>query len=185
MGTLALLVLIMLAASQRPARGVPPTAALPSAAHEHAHRLHRKAQATNKPEDHAAAAAAAATAAKASAATATKTTQAATVPRPWPQAVPKGLPPWPAGWTPASPPTPGIVARAWQLLPTLWAKGQGSIKTEQTDGQWITYLATHTGNTKGVVAFKIKPGSPRGGAPVAMRGGGGKFGGGGASADFG
>ena len=180
MGTLALLVLIMLAASQRGlAKGVPPTAAEPTAAHEHARRAHHKAQQTGKPEDHAAAAAAAA-----SATAAKKTSQAATVPRPWPQAVPKGLPPWPSGWTPASPPTPGIVARAWQLLPKLWAKGQGSIATEQTDGQWITYLATMTGgNTKGVVAFKIKPGAPRGG--VALVPGGGRFGGGGASADFG
>lgn len=185
MATLALLVLIMLAASQRLAKGVPPTASLPTQAHERARRAQTKAQQTNHPDDHAAAAAAAAAAAKASASAAAQTAKASTVPRPWPQSVPKGLPPWPSGWTPASPPTPGIVARAWQLLPPLWAKGQGSIKTEMTDGQWITYLATMTGgNTKGVVAYKVKPGSPRG-APVAMRPGGGKFGGGGASADFG
>lgn len=161
MGTLALLVLIMLAASSRV--NVPPTAALPTKAHERARRAHHRAAQTNSPADHAAAADAAAAAAAASAAAAKKTSQASATPRPWPQAVPKGLPPWPSGWTPASPPTPGIVARAWQLLPTLWGRGQGSIKTEQTDGQWITYLATMTaGNTKGVVAFKIKPGSPRG-----------------------
>lgn len=85
-------------------------------------------------------------------------------PPPWPQAMPSGLPPWPAGWTPAQPPPPAVVTRAWQLLPTLWAKGVGNRTTEQTAGQWITYVASWMNaakTTKGVVAYKPKPGSPR------------------------
>jgi hypothetical protein len=164
MATLALLVLIMLAASARGRDATPATqpAAAAAQAHHRAHVLHEKAKITNKPEDHAAAADAAVTAAKASN-TAAKTTHAAdVVPRPWPQAVPKGLPPWPSGWTPDNPPPAAVVARAWQLLPTLWARGAGSTKVEQTAGRWITYMAAKTaGNTKGVVAYRIKGGAPR------------------------
>lgn len=85
-------------------------------------------------------------------------------PPPWPQAMPSGLPPWPQGWTPAQPPPAAVVTRAWQLLPTLWKKGVGNRTTEQTAGQWITYVASWMNaakTTKGVVAYKPKPGAPR------------------------
>jgi hypothetical protein len=86
--------------------------------------------------------------------------QIANTPPPWPQAIPAGLPSWPTGWTPANPPPSAVVTRAWQLLPTLWAHGAGTKKTEQTAGQWITYVAAYMNPTKtmkGVVAFKPKP----------------------------
>jgi hypothetical protein len=164
MGTLALLVLIMLAASSRGSTSTPATqpAARAAQAHHRAHVLHEKAKRTNHPLDHAAAADAAATAAQASHAAAKTTNAATSAPRPWPQVMPKGLPPWPSGWQPDSPPPADVVARAWQLLPTLWGRGAGSTKTEQTGGRWITYMAARTaGNTKGVVAYRIKGGSAR------------------------
>lgn len=78
--------------------------------------------------------------------------------------MPSGLPPWPAGWTPAHPPPAAVVTRAWQLLPTLWAKGVGNRTTENTGGQWTTYVATWMNaakTTKGVVAYKPKGGAVR------------------------
>jgi len=75
--------------------------------------------------------------------------------------MPVGLPPWPAGWTPAQPPPAAVVTRAWQLLPTLWKTGVGTKATEQTGGSWYTYVATWMNpakTTKGVVAFKPKEG---------------------------
>jgi hypothetical protein len=91
-------------------------------------------------------------------------TRNAAQPPPWPQAMPSGLPPWPAGWQPAQPPPAAVVTRAWQLLPTLWAKGVGNRTTEKTGNDWITYVATWMNaakTTKGVVAYKPKPGAPR------------------------
>jgi peptidoglycan hydrolase-like protein with peptidoglycan-binding domain len=80
-----------------------------------------------------------------------------TTPAPWPQVVPSGLPPFPgSGWTPDEPPGAGVVARAGQLLPELWKHGEGTFKTEQTGGRWITYRATKMGAKKGVVAYKLK-----------------------------
>jgi len=84
-----------------------------------------------------------------------------TTPPPWPQAMPVGLPAWPAGWTPATPPPAAVVTRAWQLLPTLWKTGAGTKATEQTGGSWYTYVASWMNpakTTKGVVAFKPKEG---------------------------
>lgn len=90
--------------------------------------------------------------------------KASTQAPPWPQAMPEGLPPWPAGWTPAQPPPAAVVTRAWQLLPTLWARGVGSKTVEQTAGTWYTYVATWMDpakKMKGVVAFKPKGPAPR------------------------
>jgi hypothetical protein len=79
------------------------------------------------------------------------------VPAPWPQAVPSGLPNFPgSGWTPDSPPGPGVVARAQQLLPTLWKSGPGTFKTEKTNNRWITYAAQLMGEKRGVVAFRLR-----------------------------
>jgi hypothetical protein len=87
------------------------------------------------------------------------TTAVQVQPPPWPQVVPAGLPAFPGSqWVPDNPPGAGVVARASALLPTLWAHGPGTFKTEQTAGRWITYRATPMGannQIKGVVAFKL------------------------------
>lgn len=84
------------------------------------------------------------------------TTAVQVQPPPWPQVVPAGLPAFPGSqWVPDNPPGAGVVARASALLPTLWAHGPGTFKTEQTAGRWITYRATPMGEKKGVVAFKL------------------------------
>jgi hypothetical protein len=84
------------------------------------------------------------------------TTAVQVQPPPWPQVVPAGLPAFPGSqWVPDNPPGAGVVARASALLPTLWAHGPGTFKTEQTAGRWITYRATPMGQKKGVVAFKL------------------------------
>lgn len=84
--------------------------------------------------------------------------RAAEAPRPWPQATPAGLPPFPGpGWKPAEPPPSAVVSRAWQLLSSLWAKGVGSWKAEQTGPSWYIYQARWTGpkaDKKGVVAWR-------------------------------
>ena len=81
---------------------------------------------------------------------------AARVPPPWPQTVPKGLPPFPGpGWKAWAPVPPAVVARANQLLPELWRSGAGTRKVEQTGGVWTTYLATPMGTKRGVTAHKL------------------------------
>jgi hypothetical protein len=80
-------------------------------------------------------------------------------PAPWPQAMPPGLPPFPAGWQPDHPPPQAVQNRAWQLLPILWKTGPKSRKTEQTQGRWITYVAEPMGAKKGVVAYRPKAGA--------------------------
>lgn len=84
---------------------------------------------------------------------------------PWPQAVPSGLPPWPDGWEPDEPVGAGVAARAAALLPQLWAHGEGTRKTEQTGGRWITYVARSMGTKRGVVAFRPKPSASPAPAP--------------------
>lgn len=84
---------------------------------------------------------------------------------PWPQVVPADLPPFPAGWTPASPVTAAIRERAFALLPQLWAHGEGTWKPEQTGARWVVYQARMTlapdGTTKtGVVAFTAPSQAP-------------------------
>lgn len=78
---------------------------------------------------------------------------------PWPQSVPPGLPPFPSGWEPDQPVGSGVAARAFALLPELWTYGPGTRKTEQTNGRWITYVATPMGSKKGVVAYRLKAGA--------------------------
>ena len=73
---------------------------------------------------------------------------------PWPQAVPAGLPPWPAGWEPDEPVGAAVVARAMALLPERWTYGAGTRKTEKTGARWITYVATAMGEKRGVVAYR-------------------------------
>lgn len=79
--------------------------------------------------------------------------QAAKAPTPWPQTLPGDLPPFPAGWSPASPVTSAMVTRAFQLLPELWARGVGTWKAERTGAQWVVYQAQQMGEKRGVVAF--------------------------------
>ncbi len=76
------------------------------------------------------------------------------------QASTPGLPDFPAGWEPDSPPPKEVTARAWSLLPTLWKTGAGTHVQEQTNGRWITYQAQNMSGKKGVVAFRVK-GSPK------------------------
>lgn len=82
---------------------------------------------------------------------------AKTLPAPWPQVPPSGLPPFgPGGWVPDHPPPAQVQARAWQLLSTLWKYGAGTMKTEKTAGRWITYRAEPMGKKKGVVAYRLR-----------------------------
>jgi hypothetical protein len=85
--------------------------------------------------------------------------QAAKTPVPWPQALPGDLPPFPAGWAPASPVTSAMVTRAFQLLPTLWTRGAGSWTAEKTGAQWVVYQAQQMGEKRGVVVFTPKLGA--------------------------
>lgn len=73
---------------------------------------------------------------------------------------PAGLPKFPAGWEPDTPPSAAVVARAYALLPTLWKSGKpGAIATEQTEGQWKTYQAYSPAKGKrSVVAYRLKAG---------------------------
>lgn len=102
----------------------------------------------------------------------TTTTPPQTVPTgvstpPWPQSVPPGLPPFPSGWEPDEPVGAGVAARAFALLPELWTYGAGTRKTEQTNGRWITYVATPMGSKKGVVAYRLRPGAVPTATPAA------------------
>jgi murein L,D-transpeptidase YcbB/YkuD len=95
---------------------------------------------------------------------------AAKTPAPWPQVVPNDLPPFPTGWAPASPVTSAMVARAFQLLPQLWAHGAGTWKPEKTGATWVIYQAQQMGDKQGVVAFTPKAGAaaaPAPGVPAA------------------
>jgi len=81
-------------------------------------------------------------------------TKSARTPPPWPQALPPDLPPFPSGWTPASPVTSAMVSRAFALLPDLWAHGELTWKPEKTGDRWVVYQArSMAGGKRGVVAF--------------------------------
>ncbi len=84
---------------------------------------------------------------------------------PWPSPTPADLPPWPSGWEYDNPPPPEVVAKAWELLPTLWKTAAGTRRVENTNGRWITYVAEwHATGVKGVTAYRVK-----GTGPVAAR----------------
>lgn len=76
----------------------------------------------------------------------------------WPTVVPSDLPPFPgSGWEPDEPPPKAVQQRAGALLSSLWAKGQGTYKIEQTAGRWIAYTAGITvGGKHGVIAYRVK-----------------------------
>lgn len=81
-------------------------------------------------------------------------------PRPWPVALPSGLPPFPSGWEYDEPPSTAVKTRARQLLDELWSQGIGSTRTEMTAGNWTTYRAEITkGNRRGVTAWRVKRGA--------------------------
>jgi hypothetical protein len=87
--------------------------------------------------------------------------RASTTPEPWPQAMPAGLPEFPAGWEYDEPPPAAVRTRAWQLLDSLWKQGKGARVTERTADRWITYRAEMTkGNKRGVVAYRMKRSRP-------------------------
>lgn len=103
--------------------------------------------------------------AAADAAKAKKTAEAAPVP--WPQAMPAGLPAFPAGWEYDEPPSAPVRQRAWQLLDSLWKQGAGARVTELTAGNWTTYRAEITaGGKRGVVAYRVKRKSKPAAAPA-------------------
>lgn len=84
-----------------------------------------------------------------------KTPDGKVVPVPTFQVAP--LPEFPAGWEADTPPPKAIIARASQLLKTMWAGGKaGPNVQEQTNGRWITYKAVKHGAKKAVVAYRIK-----------------------------
>jgi peptidoglycan hydrolase-like protein with peptidoglycan-binding domain len=73
---------------------------------------------------------------------------------PFPSNKPNDLPPWPTGWCPDLPLPPEVIARGWQLVPTLWAKGEGTRTVEMTGGRWITYVATMVDGQKAIAAYR-------------------------------
>ncbi len=85
----------------------------------------------------------------------------------WPVAAPKGLPSFPSGWEPDTPPPAAVTARAWALLPTLWKGGTaGKTTVEQTGGRWITYQGfVPSAGKRGVAAWRIKGNPPAGSLP--------------------
>lgn len=156
----AVLVIVLLLAAAAAARGrsSSPQLPAPTSPVDNAEEARRRAEAEAE---------AAAERARQAAAAAAAAARAEQAPKPWPQAVPSGLAPWPSGWEPATPPSSAIVQRAWQLLSTLWARGVGTRQVEQTNGQWITYVAAITaGNKRGVVAYRQKPVGAR--APASV-----------------
>ena len=87
-------------------------------------------------------------------------------PPPWPQTVPAGLPSFPSGWEFDEPPPLAVQQRARAILQSLWDKGAGTWKAEQTAGRWIVYRAEIVSSgKKGVVAYRPKASA----APAATR----------------
>lgn len=151
-------------ASTGPITPATPAATTPSTAAAQAHQAAQQAAANPTPQNIQTAAAAAQNAAAVTTAAAKKVKAAQAAPKPWPQAKPTGLPPFPSGWEPDNPPPPEVVTRAWQLLPVLWKRGKGATAVETTKGRWITYQAQiHAKNKKGVTAYRVKAAN-RGGA---------------------
>lgn len=103
------------------------------------------------------AATAAQNAAKVTTATAKTAAAAAAAPKPWPQAKPQGLPPFPGGWEADTPVRPEVTTRAWQLLPILWKRGRGATAVETLKGRWLTFQAQdHGGGKKGITVYRVK-----------------------------
>jgi hypothetical protein len=147
------------AAAKRPPDERPPAPTSPTAAAAQANEAAKEAAKDPTPAKLKKAAQAAQTAAVVTTKAAKATAAAAKAPLPWPQAKPAGLPPFPTGWEPDTPPPPPVVTRAWQLLPVLWKKGKGSTAVETIKGRWITFQAqVHAGNKKGVTAYRVKAG---------------------------
>jgi hypothetical protein len=137
-----------------------PLATTPTAAAAQANAAAQQAAANPTAANVQTAATAAQNAAAVQTAAAKKAKAAAAAPLPFPQAKPKGLPPFPSGWEADVPPPPAVVTRAWQLLPVLWKKGKGATAVETIKGRWITFQAqVHAGNKKGVTAYRVKPGA--------------------------
>lgn len=142
------------AATPAPAAIVPSS---PTAAAAAAQQAANAAAAHPTPQNLATAAQAAQHAAAVTTQAAQTAKKAAATPKPWPQAKPTGLPPFPSGWEVDVPPPPEVVTRAWQLLPVLWKRGKGATAVETTGGRWITYQAQdHGGGKKGVTAYRVK-----------------------------
>jgi hypothetical protein len=67
----------------------------------------------------------------------------------------------PAGWVPDVPVRQAVADRAVQLLPILWAQGEGSSVTELVDEREVMFIAQwHGPKTKGITAYRrIDPNS--------------------------
>jgi hypothetical protein len=103
------------------------------------------------------------------AAAAREAAKAAATPPPWPQVVPAGLPPFPGpGWQPAAPVKAAMTTRAWQLLPQLWASGEGTWKAEAVGPDWCVFRASQMGDKRGVVVFTT-PTAAASSNPAAQR----------------
>jgi hypothetical protein len=153
----AFLILMLLLLASRAAASSQPLAA--QAAHAQVDATVKQTQAAADPLNPSKRAAATAAQKKADDLTrsATKQSEASTLPKPWPQAMPADLPPFPgSGWEFDKPPPQAVQNRAVQLLPTLWKTGAKSHRTEKTQGRWITYVAEHMGTKRGVVAYRLK-----------------------------
>lgn len=147
-------------AAAAPATTSQPLATSPTAAAAQANAATQQAAANPTPANLQTAATAAQNAAQVTTQAAKKAKAAAAAPKPWPQAKPTGLPPFPSGWEFDNPPPPAVVTRAWQLLPVLWKKGKGSTAVETIKGRWITFQAqVHAEGKKGVTAYRVKPGA--------------------------
>ncbi len=82
-------------------------------------------------------------------------------PKPKPEGTPPVIPTIPAGWVPDVPVRQAVADRAAQLLPILWAQGEGSSVTELVDEREVMFIAQwHGPKTKGITAYRrIDPNS--------------------------
>lgn len=134
--------------------GLAPTASTAAAV---ANAAMQKAAKNPTPVNMSTAAKATQQAAKVTTATNKQVQTAAKAPKPWPQAKPSGLPPFPSGWEFDTPVRPEVSTRAWQLLPILWARGKGATAVETIKGRWLTFQAQdHGGGKKGVTVYRVK-----------------------------
>lgn len=91
--------------------------------------------------------------------------RAVAAPAPWPAPVPDDLPAFPAGWEYDQPLRPEVVARATQLIPSLWARGRGARVVEYVGGRWLTFVAADHGGKRAVEAYRVRKAPPKASNP--------------------
>lgn len=87
--------------------------------------------------------------------------RAVATPAPWPAPVPDDLPSFPAGWEFDRPLRPEVVARAAQLIPSLWARGLGARVVEFIGGRWVTFVAADHAGKRAVEAYRVRRSPPK------------------------